>query len=271
MSARRAIFITGGASGLGRAIAQRFAREGWFVGLGDLDEKGMAETEELIGSGFTYSARMDVSDAQSWDKALKTFTIASGGRIDALANNAGVPLAGNLAELSIEEIDRTLDVNLRGALYGARAAYPFLKETAPGSCLINTASAACFYGTPSQSVYGATKAGIRSLTETLDGEWADDGIRVHSIIPSFIDTPLLQKAPNASSTTAIRDVVAATGIPFTPVEDVAEATWQAMTSDKVHLVVGSTAKKMRFAARWMPKKLRDRARKLAAAHEAKEG
>ena len=95
-----------------------------------------------------------------------------------LANNAGVPLGGPLAELTREEIDRTLDINLKGVIYGAQAIYPYLKQTAPGSCLLNTASAAALYGMANQSIYGATKAGVKSLTETLDAEWDPDGIKV---------------------------------------------------------------------------------------------
>ena len=265
MAGRRTIFITGGGSGIGRAIALRFAREGWFVGLGDVNEAGMEETAALLSTSFTYSHAFDVRDRAGWDTALRNVATAAGGRIDVLANNAGVPLAGTLAELSTEEIDRTLDINLRGAIYGAQAAYPWLKQAAPGSCLLNTASAAALYGMPNQSIYGATKAGLRSLTETLDGEWAEDGIRVCSLMPSFIDTPLLSAQPNARRNVTIREVVVQAGLEFTPVEDVAEAAWQAVHGSRTHYAVGKTARKMRFAARWMPGKLRERAKKLAEA------
>lgn len=268
MAARRAIFITGGGSGIGRAIALHFAKQGWFVGLGDIDTQGMEETETLLASGFTYSHRLDVRDRAAWDDALKAFSIAAGGRIDVVANNAGVPLAGPLAELSQEEIDRALDINLKGMIYGAQAAYRFLKATAPGSCLLNTASAAALYGMPNQSVYGAAKAGIRSLTEALDGEWTEDGIRVRSLMPSFIDTPLLQKPPNQTSNIPIRQVVADAGLEFTPVEVVAQNAWDAVHGERVHYLVGKTARQMAFAAKWVPGRLRQRARLLAAAFAA---
>jgi NAD(P)-dependent dehydrogenase (short-subunit alcohol dehydrogenase family) len=268
MAERRAIFITGGGSGIGRAIALRFAGEGWFVGLGDVNERGLEETEALLANGFTFSARFDVRERDEWDLALKTFATAAGGRIDVLANNAGVPLGGPLAELTRDEIDRTLDVNLRGAIYGAQAVYPYLKASAPGSCLLNTASAAALYGMASQSIYGATKAGVRSLTETLDAEWAPDGIRVRSLMPSFIDTPLLQNQPNQSRNITIRQAVEDAGLEFTPVEEVADTAWQAVHGNKVHYVVGKTARKMRFAAKWMPGKLRRRAKLLGDAGNA---
>src|SRR5690606_22759155 len=141
--------------------------------------------------------------------------------------------------------------------------YPHLRETAPGSALINTASAAAFYGMPGQSVYGATKAAIRSLSESLDAEWAADGIRVRALLPCFVETPLLERAPNRRHAAPIRQTVTAAGLEIVPAEAVAEAAWQALESDSVHHPVGKTARQMRFAARWMPAKLRKRARLLA--------
>ena len=266
MAEKRAIFITGGGSGIGRAIAQRFAREGWFVGLGDVSEAGMEETAALLPAGACRH-RFDVRDREAWDMALDRFAHAAGGRIDVVANNAGVPLGGPLAELNQHEIDRTLDINLRGAIYGAQAAYPWLKASAPGSCLLNTASAAALYGFSGQSIYGATKAGVRSLTETLDAEWAPDGIRVRSLMPSFIDTPLLEQAPNASRNVPIRQRVVDAGLEFTPVEEVADAAWDAVHGGKIHYVVGKSAKALRFASRWLPGRLRNRAKLLADAAE----
>ena len=191
MSERKAIFITGGGSGIGRAVALYFGQRGWFVGLGDIDKAGMRETEDMIGNGFGYGHLLDVRDRAAWDEALEAFSVAAGGRIDVVFNNAGIPLGGSLLENSAEEIERCLDINLKGVLFGAQAAHSYLKKTAPGSCLLNTASAAGIYGTPGASVYSATKFGVRAVTESLDGEWAEDGINVRSLMPSFIDTPLL--------------------------------------------------------------------------------
>ena len=270
MSQRRAIFITGGASGIGRAIAAKFGREGWFVGLGDLDEAGMAGTEALLPGGYHYSHRFDVTDRDAWETALQCFSVAAGGQIDVVANNAGLPAGGPLSEITHDEIDALLGVNLRGVFYGAKAAYPYLRVSAPGSCLINTASAAALYGTANPSVYGATKAGVRSLTESLEAEWSAEGIRVRSLMPSFIDTPLLMHPPNKSRNTPIRDAVIEAGLEFTPVEEVADAAWAAVHGNEIHHVIGKTARQMRFAARWAPGKLRQRARLLTQAHDTSE-
>jgi len=258
---RKAIFITGGGSGIGRAIALRFAREGWFIGLGDIDQAGMDETIALIGNGFTYTHRFDVRDRAAWDEALAAFSIAAGGRIDVLANNAGIPLGGTLDAITPEEIERCLDINLKGAFFGAQAAYPHLKRSAPGSCLLNTASAAGLWGSPGASVYSATKFGVRALTESLDSEWAEDAINVRSLMPAFIDTPLIDKSPNAGANESIRQRVKEAGLEITPVDAVAEAAWQAVHGERLHTLVGKTAHRAAFAARWIPGRLRARGRR----------
>ena len=263
MSTRKAIFVTGGASGIGREIALYFAGRGWFVGLGDVDEAGMRETLSVMGEGNGFQYTFDVREREEWDEALAAFAAASGGRIDVLANNAGVPLGGALEENSVAEIERCLDINLKGVLFGAQAAYPWLKKSAPGSCLLNTASAAGIYGTPGASVYSATKFGVRAITESLDGEWAGDGIKVRSIMPSFIDTPLLDHNPNAKSNEDIRTRVTEAGLEITPVREVAQAAWDAVHRDKLHTTVGKTARSLAFGARWLPGKVRKQTRASA--------
>ena len=260
MSERKAIFITGGGSGIGRAIAQYFGERGWFIGLADIDAEGMKGTEALLPGGYSYSRVLDVRDRDAWDTALEAFSVAAGGRIDVVANNAGIPIGGSLIENSAGEIERCLDINLKGVLFGAQAAHPHLKKTAPGSCLLNTASAAGVYGTPGASVYSATKFGVRGITESLDGEWAPDGINVRSLCPSFIDTPLLDKTPNHGTNEAIRDRVTDAGLEITPVEEVAKAAWDAVHGDRLHTLVGKTARQIGFAARWMPGRVRKQTR-----------
>ncbi len=260
MKTRKAIFVTGGGSGIGRAIAQYFGGRGWFVGLGDIDAAGMDGTAALLDADGVFSHKFDVRDRAAWDEALDAFSAAAGGRIDVVANNAGIPIGGAIEENSEAEITRCLDINLKGVLFGAQAALPHLKRSAPRSCLLNTASAAGIYGTPGASVYTATKFGVRGITESLDGEWAEHGINVRSICPSFIDTPLLEHAPNQGSNEAIRTRVEAAGLEITPVEDVARAAWDAVHGNRLHTLVGRTAKRIGFASRWLPGAVRKEVR-----------
>ena len=259
MTGTKAIFITGGGSGIGRAVAQKFAGEGWFVGLGDISEVGMAGTRALLPAERCFTAVLDVRDRAQWDHALGAFAEMAGG-IDVLFNNAGIPIGGALIDCSPEEIERTLDINLKGVLFGAQAAYPWLKARAPGSCLLNTASAAGIYGVPGASVYCATKFGVRAVTESLDGEWAADGIAVRDLMPGFIETPLLDIAPNRKSNEAIRDRVTGAGLEITPVATVAEAAWAAVHGERLHTLVGKTARSANFAARFLPGLIRRRNR-----------
>jgi NAD(P)-dependent dehydrogenase (short-subunit alcohol dehydrogenase family) len=245
------IFITGGGSGIGRATAILFAGRGWRIGLADVDAAGLAATKALLPAGLAETHVMDVRDRDAWVEALDAFT--GGGGLDVLFNNAGIGSGGPLALTSFEEIDRIVAINLVGAINGAKIGHAYLKRA--GGCLLNTASASAIYGSAGLAPYSATKFGVRALTEALDGEWAADGITVRSIIPSFIDTPLLDTT-TAATNRSIRDTVTAAGMELTGVEKVAEAAWTAVHGDRLHTLVGKTAHRMAFAARWMPGRMR---------------
>lgn len=254
---QKAIFITGGGSGIGQAIAQRFAREGWRVGLADVNAAGLAETAALLpGGAETYM--MDVRDRDAWTASLDDFT-AKAGRLDVLANNAGIAVGGALAETSFDDLDRVVAVNFMGAMNGARIGHAYLKRT-PGSCLLNTASASAIYGSAGLAPYSATKFAVRALTEALDGEWHDDGIRVRALVPAFIDTPLLH-VPAQGSNRSIRERVTEAGLELSKAEDVAEAAWRAVHGEALFAYVGKTADRLKFAARWMPGRLRKQMRR----------
>jgi NAD(P)-dependent dehydrogenase (short-subunit alcohol dehydrogenase family) len=247
---RKALFVTGGGSGIGRAVARYFAGRGWFVGLADIDEGGMAETAALLAPDACSRHLLDVRDWDGWDGALADFVSASGGRLDVLFNNAGIAHGGPLVEHTRGQVDDLLDINLRGVIYGALAGYPHLKAT-PGSCLLNTCSAAGLYGAPGMAVYSASKFGVRALTEALEIEWSADGIKVRDLMPGFIDTPLLA-GPAGRSNISKRQRVIDSGLEFTPVEQVAQAAWDAVHRNATHTLVGKTAQRMAFGARWMP-------------------
>jgi NAD(P)-dependent dehydrogenase (short-subunit alcohol dehydrogenase family) len=257
--AAKAIFITGGASGIGLATAKYFAAQGWRVGLADVNAAGLEAAKAEFASDMVHTYVMDVRDRTRWITTLTEFTEASGGRLDVLFNNAGIAVGGPFAETPIEDLDRLIAINFDGVVLGAHAGFPFLKAT-PGSCLLNTASAAGIYGTPGGAVYSATKFAVRGLTESLDCEWHKDGIKVRSLMPSFIETPLLN-TQSVGSNQNVRERVRGMGLEITPVEQVAKAAWDAVHGDGLHIVVGATAKRLRFAARWMPKKLRAVTRK----------
>ncbi len=256
----RSIFITGGASGIGRATAIFFAERGWFVGVADVNSPGMEETKGLLPEGRCSTHMLDVRDRAAWNQALEAFAKAASGKIDCVVNNAGIGTGGPLNELDVDEIDRCLDINIKGVLYGAQAAYPYLKAAAPDSVLVNIASAAGIAGGTGMSVYSATKFAVRGIAESLDAEWAPDQIKCCSICPSFIETPLLDGTGNRHSNEPVRDRVKAAGLEITPVEEVAATIWHAVHGDELHYLVGKTAKQLNFAKRWMPGKIRKQQR-----------
>ena len=236
---RQAIFITGGGSGIGRATAEFFAAKGWFVGLADIDAAKLAETGALLPTGSWSSHVLDVRDRAGWDAALADFAHAAGDRLDILFNNAGIGTGGALEAMRADDIERVLDINLKGVFWGAQAGFPYLRRTA-GSALVSTSSAAGIYASPGMSAYAATKFGVRAMTESLDREWRPLGIKARTIMPSFIDTPLLD-ATASGTNRQIRDVVRDAGLEFTPVEAVARAVWDAAHGRRVHTLVGRTA------------------------------
>lgn len=252
MAEEKTIFVTGAASGIGRKVAELFSRRGWRVGLADIDEAGLATVAAGLPAERTSVHRLDVRDREGWAATLEAFCGADG-RLDVLFNNAGVAQGGPLALATDAELDRVVAINLMGPLNGARAAHPYLK--AAGGVLLNTASAAGIYGAAGLVPYSATKFGVRAMTEGLDGEWAADGIRVRSLMPGFIDTPLIRGTVTGTNR-SIRDAVEERGLEITPVETVAEAAWRAVHGKRLHTPVGKTAKRLMFLARWTPGLLR---------------
>jgi NAD(P)-dependent dehydrogenase (short-subunit alcohol dehydrogenase family) len=264
---RKAIFITGAASGIGRALAQKFAAEGWFCGLADVNEQGLAETADLLPKGQSLTVRLDVREREQWSAALSQFLVASGGQLDALANNAGIARGGPFDTVTAADNDLLIDINFRGVVIGCEMAFPLMKER-PGSVILNTCSASGIYGSAGLSVYSATKFAVRGLTEALDIEFEPFGVRVRSLMPGFIDTPLLGISVGGSNRTA-RETVAESGLEFTPVSVVADRAFAAISGTKVHTLIGKTAERLWFYTRWFPHLVRKQMKASALAAHAR--
>ncbi len=261
-NAAKSIFITGGASGIGRAVAVRFANAGWFVALADIDAAGMAATSVMLPEGMSSQHKLDVRDRDQWQAALAAFWEKTG-RLDVLFNNAGVGRGGPLAETHVDDDDLVVDVNIKGVLNGAKAGFEYLAKT-PGSCLLNTASAAGIYGAGGMSVYCASKFAVRGITESLDQEWEEHGIKVASLMPAFIDTPILD-AISMGSNRGAREVVVEAGLEISPVSLVADAAWDTVHGKALHTRVGKTAHRAWFWSRLAPGYYRKKVKALQAA------
>lgn len=255
MSERKSIFITGAASGIGREVARYFGERGWFIGIADINDAGMAETQSMLPVGQSSLHALNVTDSKAWETALEAFSAAAGGRVDVVFNNAGIGHGGPIVDQPENEVKALLAVNLEGVVYGAQAAHKHLKKAAPGSALVNTASLAGIIGAPNLSVYCATKWGVRGLTQSLDAEWAEDGIKVSALCPGFIDTPIIEQTGDDSNQTVKEQLVDA-GVEVSPVSIVPEVVWNAVHGDKLDYTVGKMAGRLLFLQRFLPGRVR---------------
>lgn len=233
---RRSVLVTGAAAGIGRAVARRFAAEGWLVGAYDVDEPGLASLAAELGEAVV-TGHLDVRDADQWRAALATLTAHTGGTLDVLVNNAGILVAGRFAEVPLEAQQREVEVNVTGVVNGCHTAHPYLAAT-PGAHVVNLASASAIYGQPELATYSATKFAVRGLTEALDLEWASDDITVRALWPLFVQTAMTQGVETASTRSL--------GIRLTA-DDVAEEVLAAVRPGRrlsAHRAVGRQARLM---------------------------
>ena len=186
------VFITGGASGLGRALALRFARDGARVAIGDVNEARLAETGEEISAagGEPLALRCDITSDEDVAGAAEAVRNAWGG-LDVLVNNAGVAAAGTVLETSMDDWRWMLEINLLGAVRVTRAFLPMMEAAAAGH-VINVASAAGIVQSPGMASYNVAKAGMIALSETLRSETAGFGVGVTVVCPSFFTTNLME-------------------------------------------------------------------------------
>ncbi|GAB3406828.1 SDR family oxidoreductase [Massilia agilis] len=231
---RQCVFITGAAAGIGRATARLFSQRGWFVGIADIDAPALAQLAQELGPS-AMRFRLDATRAEEWNAALGAFFDKTG-RLDLLVNNAGILISGPFESNALARHDALVDVNIKGVIHGCHCAQPFLART-PGARVVNLSSSAAIYGQAALATYSATKFAVRGLTEALNIEWQDQGIRVMDVMPLFVQTAMVKDMDAAS----IRRL----GVRLTP-EDVANVIWKAAhyrgSPGKVHWPVGFRAK-----------------------------
>lgn len=188
----RTVVLTGASTGIGRAIARRLAEAGAKLFLGDiLEAEGEALAREIReGGGEAEFLRADVGRSEDNDR-LVARCIEKFGRLDILISNAGITLPKLLPDSSDGEIDRLLDVNLKGPMYAARAAIPAMLEQG-GGVILFTASKTGLVAQVDSPVYCASKGGVVLLARALALDYAQRGIRVNALCPGIIDTPMLR-------------------------------------------------------------------------------
>ena len=180
----KVVLISGGARGQGEAEARLFAAEGATVYLTDVLAEGQAVADDIGGTFFEH----DVTDAAAWESITKEM-VAEHGRIDVLINNAGIFRIASLADTDRDTWDQIIAINQTGVFLGLKAVAPFMVERQSGS-IINISSIAGLRGAGTALAYAASKWAVRGMTRSLAQELAPNKVRVNSIHPGIIDTPM---------------------------------------------------------------------------------
>jgi len=197
--------ITGGARGMGASEAQLFLDEGAKVVITDiLDEVGKETARRLSPDGTRcVFYHHDVTSEADWDSVVAD-AISAFGQIDVLVNNAGIFEQGSILDTSLKNFERTMDINVTGVFLGMKTVAPHMVQRKQGS-IINISSVAGLNGTPGFVAYGASKWAVRGMTKGVAKELAPFGVRVNSIHPGIIDTPMLQTFDEAGE--GVREMV----------------------------------------------------------------
>ena len=191
----RVALVTGGASGIGKAIVERLASEGAAVMVTDIDDTRGTELAERLGGegrGAEY-AHLDVTSEEEWQASVAA-TVDRLGALDVLVNNAGMGDLAPIEETSLEDWERTIAIDQTGVFLGMKTAAAALAASGRGS-VVNISS---IFGTSggfgTSPAYHAAKGAVRTLTKNTALHWVDRGVRVNSVHPGFIDTPILDTA-----------------------------------------------------------------------------
>ncbi|WAT09671.1 SDR family NAD(P)-dependent oxidoreductase [Rouxiella badensis] len=181
--------VTGAATGIGRAIAIAFANEGAkVVATTNRNIEGLKETQSMASAGSIHIIQADSAVARDVDGIIK-YAESEFGKLDIICNNAGIVTDALLADISEEDWDRTIDINLKGAFLGSKYAIPAMQRNGSG-VIINIGSVNSFVGEDLHAAYCASKGGVLMLTRCAALEYAKDNIRANVICPGWIDTPM---------------------------------------------------------------------------------
>lgn len=259
------IFVTGGASGLGRALAGRYAEDGWRVLVGDVDEDRGREAEQALGSNVRFRL-LDVTDEDAL-VAARDWLEAEWGGLDVLVNNAGVAAAGRIERIPLEDWDWILDINLMGVVRGCRVFVPLFKRQGNGH-IVNIASMAGLLNVPVMSSYNVTKAGVVALSETLRFELEPWGIGTTVVCPSFFRTNLHERlrTPEPGMAETVDKLLAGSSI---NADDIAAMIRVAVDRNSFLVLPHRDGRRAWFFKRYLPWLLNRRMRRLAQRYRRK--
>ncbi len=245
----RTVVVTGGGSGMGRELVLQLLSRGARVAAVDRNPVALQQTAELARAGESLSVHVvDITDRDAV-QALVPAVADAHGQADVLINNAGIiqPFV-SVNELGFEQIQRVLDVNLMGTLYMVKAFLPGLLER-PEAHIANVSSMGGFFPFPGQSVYGASKAAVKLLTEGLYAELLDTSVGVSVIMPGAVNTGITENSGVAAPATPGD----ASRMPMTSAVRAAEIMLDGIERDRLYIFVGKDARLLNLAIRLAPK------------------
>lgn len=241
--------VTGGGNGMGRELVLELLRRGGRVAAVDVRADALAETVALAQAAERLSIHVvDITDRDAVQDLVPQVERAHG-TVDGIINNAGIiqPFVP-VAELSYPDIERVLNVNLMGTIHMVKAFLPVL-VTRPEGYIANVSSMGGFFPFPGQSMYGASKAAVKLLTEGLYAELLETDVHVSVIMPGAVNTRITQNS-GVAGPVAPGD---ASRMPMTSAEDAAQIMLDGIARDRLHIFVGRDARLMNVAIRVAPK------------------
>ena len=229
--------VSGGARGIGAATSKLLAQEGAAVVLADvLETEGRATEAEIAETGGQATFMLlDVTDEENWQRVIDA-TVATYGRLDVVVNNAGISGRANVEETQAETWDRVMDVNGKGVFLGTKLAIPELRKVGGGS-IINISSIYGIIGSETSAAYHASKGAVRIFTKAAAIQYASEGIRVNSVHPGFVDSPMTAASHASPEVHNLRIERTPLGRMGTP-EDIAAGILY-LASDESSFVTGS--------------------------------
>lgn len=256
-SKRAKVAITGAGSGLGAAMARRFASAGFDVAVTDIDgQRAESVLADIIAGGNAgFSQILDITRETDWE-AFYQRVLEEWGGLDVLINNAGIAAAGRCEETSMADWQRIIDVDLLGAVRGCHQFLPLLRKQAAEDrkgYIINMASFAGLSGMPGLSAYGTAKAGVVALSEHLRTELADIGVGVSVVCPAFVSTNLLQDftSPDPVHRDLVQRWMDNSGV---TAKDVAEMVLQAMRQRRFLVLTHAATRRPWWLKRLWPER-----------------
>jgi NAD(P)-dependent dehydrogenase (short-subunit alcohol dehydrogenase family) len=243
-------FITGAASGLGKALCLELAADGWTIGISDINEIDLQQTADAIikAGGKPLSFGLDVADADNYRMVAEKFLTETDG-IDLLVNNAGVGDGAVFEKYSLDNWQWMVGINQMGVIYGCHFFVPVMKKQQSGH-IINIASAAAFSNAPTMSPYNVTKAAVLSLSETLLAELKQDNIHLSVVMPTFFRTNIVQYAKGTKEEKEIAKYLLATS--GLEADEVAQTILKKAGNRKFYIVLPARSKFLYVFKRLFP-------------------